>query len=62
MSDESATTPTPTEASATSGVVSEDQVKLYVGYLRKKLGTNAGTESPIETVRGFGYRYRPARV
>jgi DNA-binding response OmpR family regulator len=42
--------------------VSEDQVKLYVGYLRKKLGTNAGTESPIETVRGFGYRYRPVRV
>jgi DNA-binding response OmpR family regulator len=42
--------------------VSEDQVKLYVGYLRKKLGTNAGTDSPIETVRGFGYRYRPVRV
>ena len=28
MSDESVTTPTPTEAPATSGVVSEDQVKL----------------------------------
>jgi DNA-binding response OmpR family regulator len=42
--------------------VSEDQVKLYVGYLRKKLGANVGTESPIETVRGFGYRYRPARL
>jgi DNA-binding response OmpR family regulator len=36
-----------------------DQVKLYVGYLRRKLGTGAGDESPIETVRGFGYRYRP---
>jgi DNA-binding response OmpR family regulator len=36
-----------------------DQVKLYVGYLRRKLGTGAGEESPIETVRGFGYRYRP---
>jgi DNA-binding response OmpR family regulator len=31
-----------------------DQVKLYVGYLRRKLGTGAGEESPIETVRGFG--------
>ena len=36
-----------------------DQVKLYVGYLRRKLGTGAREESPIETVRGFGYRYRP---
>jgi DNA-binding response OmpR family regulator len=36
-----------------------DQVKLYVGYLRRKLGAPAGQESPIETVRGFGYRYRP---
>jgi DNA-binding response OmpR family regulator len=42
--------------------VSEDQVKLYVGYLRKKLGTDAGAEGPIETVRGFGYRYRPVRA
>jgi DNA-binding response OmpR family regulator len=34
--------------------VSRDQVKLYVGYLRRKL------DEPelIETVRGFGYRYR----
>ena len=36
-----------------------DQVKLYVGYLRRKLGEGATGESPIETVRGFGYRYRP---
>jgi len=36
-----------------------DQVKLYVGYLRRKLGSGVGDESPIETVRGFGYRYRP---
>jgi DNA-binding response OmpR family regulator len=42
--------------------VSEDQVKLYVGYLRKKLGTDLAEESPIETVRGFGYRYRPVRA
>jgi DNA-binding response OmpR family regulator len=36
-----------------------DQVKLYVGYLRRKLGWEATAPSPIETVRGFGYRYRP---
>jgi DNA-binding response OmpR family regulator len=35
-----------------------DQVKLYVGYLRRKLGDRAPGEPPIETVRGFGYRYR----
>src|SRR5881392_3835248 len=39
--------------------VERDQVKLYVGYLRRKLGAPPGEESPIETVRGFGYRYRP---
>ncbi len=37
-----------------------DQVKLYVGYLRRKLGAGADTDSPIETVRGFGYRYKPS--
>jgi len=41
--------------------VERDQVKLYVGYLRRKLAVPAG-ESPIETVRGFGYRYRPPAV
>ena len=35
-----------------------DRVKLYVGYLREKF-RDRGVESPIETVRGFGYRYRP---
>jgi DNA-binding response OmpR family regulator len=38
--------------------VSRDQVKLYVSYLRKKLGQADGF-APIETVRGFGYRYVP---
>ncbi|HZT92620.1 MAG TPA: response regulator transcription factor [Gaiellaceae bacterium] len=38
--------------------VSGDQVKLYVGYLRKKLVPDAPDAAPIETVRGFGYRYR----
>ena len=37
--------------------VSGDQVKLYVGYLRKKLVPDAPDAAPIETVRGFGYRY-----
>lgn len=40
--------------------VSGDQVKLYVGYLRKKLAPGAPESAPIETVRGFGYRYRRA--
>ncbi|MGZ4352892.1 MAG: response regulator transcription factor [Gaiellaceae bacterium] len=38
--------------------VSGDQVKLYVGYLRKKLVPEKPDDAPIETVRGFGYRYR----
>jgi DNA-binding response OmpR family regulator len=38
--------------------VSRNQVKLYIGYLRKKLAPDASDASPIETVRGFGYRYR----
>jgi DNA-binding response OmpR family regulator len=37
--------------------VSGDQVKLYVGYLRKKLTPEDPAAAPIETVRGFGYRY-----
>jgi DNA-binding response OmpR family regulator len=32
---------------------SSGQVKLYVSYLRRKIGADL-----IETVRGFGYRYR----
>src|SRR5438105_1088586 len=39
--------------------VSGDQVKLYVGYLRRKLDPEQPGRVPIETVRGFGYRYRP---
>jgi DNA-binding response OmpR family regulator len=37
--------------------VSGDQVKLYVGYLRRKLDPEQPDAVPIETVRGFGYRY-----
>ena len=39
----------------------KDQVKLYVGYLRKKLCPGEPDSAPIETRRGFGYCYRPAR-
>ena len=39
--------------------VSGDQVKLYVGYLRRKLSPEEPNAVPIETVRGFGYRYTP---
>ena len=38
--------------------VSGDQVKLYVGYLRRKLVPDDPAAAPIETLRGFGYRYR----
>jgi DNA-binding response OmpR family regulator len=41
--------------------VSGEQVKLYVSYLRRKLEAASGTRAPIETVRGFGYRYSPRR-
>ena len=37
--------------------VSGDQVKLYVGYLRRKLDPEQPETVPVETVRGFGYRY-----
>ena len=33
------------------------QVRLYVNYLRRKLGGRAA--AAVETVHGFGYRYRP---
>jgi DNA-binding response OmpR family regulator len=42
-----------------AGVASE-QVKLYVGYLRRKLDPDAPDSVPIKTVRGFGYSYEPA--
>jgi DNA-binding response OmpR family regulator len=35
-----------------------ERVKLYVGYLRRKLGARG--VPPIETVRGLGYRYTPS--
>jgi DNA-binding response OmpR family regulator len=38
----------------------EDQVKLYVSYLRRSFA--AGGVDPVETVRGVGYRYCPRRI
>ncbi len=49
------------QAWGTTVGVSPEQVKLYVSYLRRKLGIAADGSSPIETMRGFGYRYVPAR-
>jgi DNA-binding response OmpR family regulator len=40
--------------------IGPDRVKYSVMRLRRKLGTQADGDSPIEAVRGFGYRYRPA--
>jgi DNA-binding response OmpR family regulator len=36
-----------------------ERVKIYVGYLRAKLRAAGASDAAIETVRGFGYRYRP---
>jgi DNA-binding response OmpR family regulator len=38
--------------------VGPDRVKYSVMRLRRKLGPTSGARSPIEAVRGFGYRYR----
>jgi len=32
-------------------------VKLYIGYLRKKIESDPAAPELIQTVRGFGYRY-----
>jgi DNA-binding response OmpR family regulator len=39
-------------------LVPRERVKLYVGYVRRRF-QDQGVELPVETVRGFGYRYRP---
>jgi DNA-binding response OmpR family regulator len=41
--------------------VKRGSVKLYVSYLRRKLSEAGRAEAPIETVRGFGYRYRAGK-
>ena len=37
-------------------------LRVYIGYLRRKLGDDARIPHLIETVRGFGYRYAPPLV
>jgi DNA-binding response OmpR family regulator len=37
--------------------VGPERVKFAIMRLRRKLGQSEGTGSPIEAVRGFGYRY-----
>ena len=39
-------------------VGSLDVVRLYVGYLRRKIERDHEAPALVETVRGFGYRYR----
>jgi len=34
-------------------------VRLYIGYLRNKIESDRSKPALIETIRGFGYRYRP---
>jgi DNA-binding response OmpR family regulator len=38
--------------------IGPDRVKYSVMRLRRKLGGTDDGPSPIEAVRGFGYRYR----
>jgi DNA-binding response OmpR family regulator len=38
-----------------------ERVKMYVRYLREKF-RDQGVDPPIETLRGFGYRYVPPRA
>tara|TARA_B100000315_G_scaffold67609_1_gene61469 strand:+ start:1195 stop:1542 length:348 start_codon:yes stop_codon:yes gene_type:complete len=35
-----------------------DVVRVYIGYLRRKIELDPKQPRLIETVRGFGYRYR----
>ncbi len=39
--------------------ISAEEIRTYVSYLRRKLRAAGVEHEPIETVRGFGYRYRP---
>jgi DNA-binding response OmpR family regulator len=36
---------------------SGDPVKIYIGYLRKKVEEDPASPKLVDTVRGFGYRY-----
>jgi len=42
--------------------VGPERVKFAVMRLRRKLGQGEGDNTPIEAIRGFGYRYVPGRA
>jgi DNA-binding response OmpR family regulator len=42
-----------------SSGIGPDRIKFAVMRLRRKLGQPGTSQSPIEAVRGFGYRYHP---
>jgi DNA-binding response OmpR family regulator len=44
-----------------AGAGGPENVRVYMGYLRRKLDRGSGRGSRFETVRGFGYRFVPAR-
>ena len=44
-----------------SDTYSPERVKVHVANLRKKLAEAGAPRELIETVRGFGYRFRPAK-
>ncbi|MEE8519273.1 MAG: response regulator transcription factor [Dehalococcoidia bacterium] len=39
-----------------------ENVRVYMGYLRKKLENDAKSPELFETIRGFGYRFNPQRA
>ena len=39
-----------------------ENLRVYIGYLRRKLEADGRGIRLIETVRGFGYRYSPPTV
>ena len=39
-----------------------ENVRVYMGYLRKKLERDPKSPELLETVRGFGYRFNPQRA
>ncbi len=41
------------------GAVNSDRIKYTVLRLRRKLGWGSAEDSPLQSVRGFGYRYQP---
>jgi len=42
-----------------SEVGGPEHVRVYIGYLRKKLEEDPGNPKLIQTVREYGYRYCP---